>query len=40
MKCIDIRVGDVVYGTVTKIREEEAFLTLMQVNEVSLQQQI
>ena len=40
IKCIDIWVGDIVYGVVIKIREEEAFVKLIQVNEVSLQQRI
>lgn len=40
VKCIDIRIGDVVYGQISKIREEEAFVNLIQINEVSLSKNI
>lgn len=40
VQCIDIRVGDIVYGQVTKIREDEAFVNIIQINEYSLSKQI
>ncbi len=32
--------GDIVYGQVTKIREDEAFVNIIQINEYSLSKQI
>jgi exosome complex component CSL4 len=40
VQCFDIRVGDTVYGQVKRIREEEAFVTLLQINEISLSRPI
>jgi len=36
VKCVDIKVGDIVYGQITKIREDEAFVSLIQIGDVSL----
>lgn len=40
VKCFDIRVGDIVYGQVSKIREDEAFVSIIQINDISLSKNI
>jgi exosome complex component CSL4 len=40
VKCFDIKVGDIVYGQVSRIREEEAFANLIQINDISLSKNI
>lgn len=40
VRCVGIRIGDIVYGEISKIKEEEAFVSIIQVNGVAMSRQI
>ena len=40
IKCVGIQINDVVYAQITKIRQQEAFVSIVQINSFSINKPI